>query len=483
MRKFGITIMLLPLIIGLCLVSHPSTGHCALATSTASFTTSDFTVKTLSDSTGATSGGNLENTQATQTTTQISTGEGEDGTSNQGTPVTKIIILAHGMGFANKYLPYWFGDIAETMAEATGAVVRETSVDPMNTTYQKAIQFKNAVIAICDEFATPDNGNSSGTASSSPAGTQTAALQQSGSLSLTTGSTVNSQSSQGTSATLNNTAAESVSIEPGGSSSVDQIDDGSTNTLPESGSSHPYYNGIELYIIAHSHGGLYTRLALHVDGFPTGNVKSLTTLCTPNDGAILSEIIVNEWVGNLCGFINSIGLPCTEKNIASFIDAFYWVGFKDQNTLGNAYDLFRASVRQLNADYPPISSVHYYSWASRIKKLGNGNDPITFIGHITLNNHGYTFNDGLVEEESAPYTPSGYTNCEYMGVVTGPWYSDGVDHLNMINHPFGMTAWGCYDFYRQLAIDLVGASGNGGNDSGSDGASLEGTQQQIATTF
>nr|ATZ76876.1 esterase/lipase [uncultured bacterium] len=188
-------------------------------------------------------------------------------------------------------------------------------------------------------------------------------------------------------------------------------------------------------IIGHSHGTIYSRDAISNLGLAP-YVASWTSICGPHRGSSVADLIMY----NTPDFIRDI--------LGDSLDFIYAYIFGDTNpdSVQNGYDLCTDYMKNVfNPNTPNMPGIYYQSYASKIKWAAP-----TLVLEPTwlylLAKEGA--NDGLVSVESAKWG-------NFRGVVSGAWWSPGVDHINMIGHFFGITpGFDAQDFYVTLVEDL-----------------------------
>ena len=178
----------------------------------------------------------------------------------------------------------------------------------------------------------------------------------------------------------------------------------------------------KLNIIGHSHGTIYTRYAISNLGlYPY--VSSFTSIAGPHRGSAIADVIL--------GVIPNPVQPLVGAAL-DFVYAFIF-GDTNPNSLQNGYDLVRSNmINVFNPNTPNKSGIYYQSAAAKIKMMAIDARNWYFIGTwpILLATEGD--NDGLVSINSAKWGT-------FRGTQEGAWYSAGVDHLNIIDQPFGVT--------------------------------------------
>ncbi|MBW1990131.1 MAG: alpha/beta fold hydrolase [Deltaproteobacteria bacterium] len=188
-------------------------------------------------------------------------------------------------------------------------------------------------------------------------------------------------------------------------------------------------------IIGHSHGGIYTRLAMTNMGIGS-KVASLTTISTPHRGSSIADLVVE----GLPDWLLSAG-----TDIVDFVYAFIF-GDTNPDSMQNALDLTTDyMVNVFNPNTPNVPGVYYQSWcaAARYSCPSVVLEP-TWIVLLAMEGT----NDGMVSVPSAKWGT-------YRGTQQGAWYSPGVDHCNIVGHLFGITpGFDAPDFYVDVVKDL-----------------------------
>ncbi len=191
-------------------------------------------------------------------------------------------------------------------------------------------------------------------------------------------------------------------------------------------------------IIGHSHGTIYTRYAISNLGL-SDKTASHTSIAGPHRGSVVADAVVGlvpdslEWlVGDTFDFIYT-----------------YIFGDTNPDSLQNGYDMTRANmIDNFNPNTPDMPGIYYQSWAGKIKTMAVNARNWYFAGTWPLLLLYEGANDGLVSVDSAKWG-------NFRGVEDGAWYSAGVDHLNIIGMPLGLTPGFDSDtFYLDLVSDL-----------------------------
>ncbi len=190
-------------------------------------------------------------------------------------------------------------------------------------------------------------------------------------------------------------------------------------------------------IIGHSHGSLYSRYAITNLGL-VSKVASHTSICGPHRGSSVAD-----WVFKMVpqGSWSVVG------DISDFIYTFVF-GDKNPNSLQNGIELTRPFMNNtFNPNTPNVSGLYYQSYAGKVKYLANS--LVLQIPWLIAKSYEGD-NDGLVSVTSAQWG-------NFRGVISGAWWSGGVDHAGMINHLFGITpGFDAPQFYVNTVADLKG---------------------------
>jgi triacylglycerol lipase len=219
-------------------------------------------------------------------------------------------------------------------------------------------------------------------------------------------------------------------------------------------------------IIGHQQGGIYTRTAITNMGL-WPYTASLTTVNTPHRGSLMLELL---------SVIASIGeqIPAIGE-IAGKIKVFPG----DQTYAKDVYkEMSMSHMVAFNLKTPNVPFVYYQSWTSAyreynlketianvfdlLKEMIAGSEmasepldiakqsyklmpDIATIQHLLVGN-----NDGLVHEDSAKWG-------KYLGLVQGPAYSKGVNHMDVIGLDSilgGVAVWDANSHWVQTVKDL-----------------------------
>jgi triacylglycerol lipase len=190
-------------------------------------------------------------------------------------------------------------------------------------------------------------------------------------------------------------------------------------------------------IIGHSHGTLYTRLAMsNMDC--AKYVASHTSLCGPHRGSVVADLVVGL-------------LPNSAQYlIGSVLDLAYQLimGDTNPNSIQNAYSLTRDYMKNtFNKTVPNVSGIYYQSWATQ--KTGLTADVVmepTWAIMSLLEGD----SDGVVSVESAKWGT-------FRGIQKGSWWAGGVSHLNATGQFAGITpGFDHKGWYVDMIADLKG---------------------------
>ena len=189
------------------------------------------------------------------------------------------------------------------------------------------------------------------------------------------------------------------------------------------------YNVDKVNIIAHSKGGLDSKYMItHLD--MEDHVASLTTLCTPHRGSLITSKI---W-----------DLPDIVKEYLAFlIDSAYTVigGDKKANAIAvcDQLRMVETSEEVLNFSY----KVYCQSYSTNISRP---EDCAAMAVPMIIHKGGHMHeNDGLVDEESSKF-----------GVYRGSCLDTPVSHVQIIDFlAKKKQRKRVYAFYKQVCIDLA----------------------------
>jgi len=194
----------------------------------------------------------------------------------------------------------------------------------------------------------------------------------------------------------------------------------------------------KLNVIGHSHGTIYTRYAISNLGlYPY--VASHTSIAGPHRGSVIADVIL--------GIIPN---PCQPLVGAALDFVYAWLfGDTNPNSLQNGRDVTRSyMINTFNPNTPNMSGIYYQSAAAKIKMMAIDARNWYFIGTWPILLAVEGANDGLVSVNSAKWGT-------FRGTYEGAWYSAGVDHLNIVDQPFGITpGFDAPKFYQDLVADL-----------------------------
>lgn len=199
---------------------------------------------------------------------------------------------------------------------------------------------------------------------------------------------------------------------------------------------------IKFNIIGHSHGGIYTRDAITNLGL-SSYVASLTTVDSPHRGSFIAQVNVDiaeiaPWLANMiAGLIPMVGDPAKLEinNIQLSIDYMTkvfnpncpnksGVYYQSWSGMYRRYDIFKTTVDflimlvQIMTGTSPQPSTPAEYVAALYKLLPDLATETYILGGGV--------NDGLVSVSSAKWGT-------YLGTQAGPWYSAGVNHLDVVN--------------------------------------------------
>ncbi|HPI22740.1 MAG TPA: alpha/beta fold hydrolase [Spirochaetota bacterium] len=196
----------------------------------------------------------------------------------------------------------------------------------------------------------------------------------------------------------------------------------------------------KLNVIGHSHGTIYTRYAISNLAL-SSYVASHTSIAGPHRGSAVADVIL--------GVVPNVAQPLVGATL-DFVYAFIF-GDKNPNSLQNGYDLVRSyMINTFNPNTPNKSGIYYQSWAAKIKTMAIDARNWYFLVTWPILLYYEGANDGLVSVTSAQWGT-------FRGTHEGAWYSAGVDHLNIIDQPFGITpGFDAPDFFVGIVSELKG---------------------------
>jgi len=194
----------------------------------------------------------------------------------------------------------------------------------------------------------------------------------------------------------------------------------------------------KLNVIGHSHGTIYTRYAISNLGL-CPYVASYTSIAGPHRGSAIADVIM--------GVIPNSIKPIVGATL-DFVYAFIF-GDKNPNSVQNGWDLVRSNmINVFNPNTPNKSGIYYQSAAAKIKMMAIDARNWYFIATWPILCYYEGANDGLVSITSAQWG-------NFRGTQEGSWYSAGVDHLNIIDEPFGVTpGFDAPGFFVNIVADL-----------------------------
>ena len=189
----------------------------------------------------------------------------------------------------------------------------------------------------------------------------------------------------------------------------------------------------KLNIIAHSKGGLDTRMAIHKFGLQP-YIASLTTINTPHRGCNFSDYVLNKMPENIkTGIANTYNAALKK------------IGDSNPDFMAAVTDLSSKVCAPLDAELGVPEGIFCQSVGSRLKRAVGGKFPLNFSYHLVKHFDGY--NDGLVGEDAFEWGEK-YTFLTNEG-LRGISHGDMID-LNRENIP----GFDVREFYVQLVADL-----------------------------
>ena len=189
----------------------------------------------------------------------------------------------------------------------------------------------------------------------------------------------------------------------------------------------------KLNIIAHSKGGIDTRMAIHKFGIQP-YVASLTTINTPHRGCNFSDYVLNKMPENIKNGIANTYNSTLKK-----------IGDPNPDFMAAVGDLSSKVCAPLDAKMGVPEGIFCQSVGSRLKRAVGGKFPLNFSYYLVKHFDGY--NDGLVGEDAFEWGEK-YTFLTNEG-LRGISHGDMID-LNRENIP----GFDVREFYVQLVADL-----------------------------
>lgn len=169
-------------------------------------------------------------------------------------------------------------------------------------------------------------------------------------------------------------------------------------------------------IIAHSKGGLDSRMALTLPGIAE-HVASLTTINTPHRGCEFADYLLTK-------------IPEKEQNAVArtYNAALKKLGDPNPDFIAAVTNLTASFCKKFNEEIHDVPGVLYQSVGSKLNQAQGGRFPLNFTYHLC--NYFDGANDGLVGEKSFPWGE----NFEFLTVngVRGISHGDMID-LNREN--------------------------------------------------
>ena len=138
-----------------------------------------------------------------------------------------------------------------------------------------------------------------------------------------------------------------------------------------------------------------------------------------------------------------------EKALGAILDFIYAniIGDDNPNSAQNCYDMQTAYIINIfNPNTPNVPGVYYQSWTGKIRYISPLNIWAAVLWPLIGAREGD--NDGCVSVTSGKWGV-------FKGVLSGAWWCDGVDHIKVINHPFGITpGFDAKGFYVGIVEEL-----------------------------
>ncbi len=184
----------------------------------------------------------------------------------------------------------------------------------------------------------------------------------------------------------------------------------------------------KVHVMGHSQGGLDSRYMVSNLGM-SSKVRTLTSISSPHRGSPFADIVEGVLPDWLEGSVSAV---------LGVVTQIIWGG-SQQDALAALGSLSTDGMAVFNSNTPNASGVKYYSYSSHITIPDLIQHPLMGILH-PINGAGGLFkgmgfsNDGLVPLSSAKWGT-------WKGEPNWPWYTTGLDHLQITNTLWSGQAW------------------------------------------
>lgn len=172
----------------------------------------------------------------------------------------------------------------------------------------------------------------------------------------------------------------------------------------------------KLNVIGHSHGSVYTRLAISNYPGVADMIASHTSIAGPHRGSAMAEVVMGLIKDNFLADLIDAAIKLIMSNNSS-------------DTVANLADLTRDYMNNVfNPNVPNAEGIYYQSYAYKISSLlGSG----LFAATWPILSYLEGDNDGLVSVTSAKWG-------KFRGVINGTSWI-GVNHLGAVDMMWGLT--------------------------------------------
>ncbi len=189
----------------------------------------------------------------------------------------------------------------------------------------------------------------------------------------------------------------------------------------------------KLNVIAHSKGGLDTRLAISKYGCDK-YIASLTTINTPHRGCLFAEYLLGAAPEKFVSFVED-----------TYNKAFNVLGDKSPDFMSAVKNLTNSFCEKFNEETPDSPDVMYQSFGSKARNFRSGRFPLNVSYPIVKKYDGD--NDGLVALTSMEWGES------FTAVF--PTGRRGITHADMIDlNREDIKGFDVREYYVQMVADL-----------------------------
>ncbi len=188
----------------------------------------------------------------------------------------------------------------------------------------------------------------------------------------------------------------------------------------------------KMHLIAHSMGGLDSRMMLSVNADKiAAHIASLTTISTPHRGSPVAELLVASFAGLSCKLLQRWRARQIKAVLAK----------KLQCPLAGLHDLTAAACEKFNQKYRDHSSVKYFSVAGEGRSASRATAKLLNLTHKYILRETGEPNDGLVSVSSARWG-------EFDDAL---WPADHADEIGHdLDHPLAPPRFNHLAAYRKI---------------------------------